>query len=88
MEHVKHTPDYELLEIFTKGMLSDYRRFTQSSHGQTFLSAIHRDAGVDPSPFLERKIRQLTRGFKEYFFDIFSLVKKIILFTSFLCSSN
>lgn len=60
MEHVKHTPDYELLEIFTKGMLSDYRRFTQSSHGQTFLSAIHRDAGVDPSPFLERKIRQLT----------------------------
>lgn len=60
MEHVKNTPDYELLEIFTKGMLSDYRRFTQSSHGQTFLSEIHRNAGVDPSPFLERKIRQLT----------------------------
>jgi len=60
MEHVKHTPDFELLEIFTKGTLNDYRRFTQSSPGQTFLSGIHRDAGVDPSPFLERKIRQLT----------------------------
>ena len=68
MEHVKNTPDYELLEIFTKGMLSDYRRFTQSSHGQTFLSEIHRNAGVDPSPFLERKIRQLTRRWKKYMF--------------------
>ena len=84
MEHVKHTPDYELLEIFTKGMLSDYRRFTQSSHGQTFLSAIHRDAGVDPSPFLERKIRQLTRVFKEYYFDIFSPVKKYFIHLVFM----
>merc|ERR1711881_498539 len=60
MEHIKDTPEYELLEIFTRGMLKDYRRFTQSAHGQTFLAEIQKNAKQDPGPFLEKKIRQLT----------------------------
>jgi len=60
MNHIKDTPDYELLEIFTKGMLNDYRRFCDSSEGNAFLENIQERAKADPRPFLERKIRQLT----------------------------
>jgi len=60
MSLILDTPDYKLLSIFTNGTLPDYRNFVNSKSGKIFLKKIEDDAGIDPKPFLERKIRQLT----------------------------
>jgi len=61
MQVIKHTPDYEILKIFTSGMLDDYRKFVKTASGKSFLADLQRNSkGQDPAPFLEQKIRQLT----------------------------
>lgn len=64
---LKGSARYNLLEIFTTGVLSDYRTYCQSEAGQKFLTQLAEEEqtrtgnlNFDPKPFLEKKIRQLT----------------------------
>jgi len=61
MQVIKHTPDFEILKIFSSGMFSDYKEFVETPSGKAFLAELQRNSkGQDPGPFLEQKIRQLT----------------------------
>jgi len=60
MNHIKDSADYWLLNIFTTGVLKDFRKFCQDPKGQKYLDSIKERAKMDPRPLLERKIRQLT----------------------------
>merc|ERR1712147_273845 len=67
---LKGTPRYQLLEIFTNGTLADFRAYTSSSEGTTFLEEMAEserertnNSNITSKTIqfhLERKIRQLT----------------------------
>jgi len=66
---LKGTPSYKILEIFTKGVLTDYRAYINTSDGQAFLGELAKseaertktdDLLAKISSFLQRKMRQLT----------------------------